>query len=101
MNRWYRLGEMLVETVDGKARCPDLLGYADDIDGWSGNKQHPDGAPFWVVRVSADEAVHDELEDSLTQGARALDNVPVEALNNMIGQNRDEDGWNRGLNAQR
>lgn len=98
MKRWYRLNE-IGDGVDNPKR-PDFNGFESDINGWSGNTSHPDGAPFWVVRVSADESVHDELEDSLTEDARALDNAPVEALNNMLGQNRDEDGWNRGFNAE-
>ena len=98
MDRWYRLNE---NEDDLGNSMPDFNGYRDEIDGWSGNESHPDGAPFWLVRVSADESVHDELEDSLTQDARALDNVPVEALNNMLGQNRDEDGWNRVFNVER
>ena len=98
MKKWYRLNE--TEDALGDP-MPDFNGHRDEIDGWSGNESHPDGAPFWIVRVAADEPVHDELADSLAQGAQALDNVPVEALNNMLGQNRDEDGWNRGYNVER
>ena len=99
MDRWYRLNEAVDDDI-GTERRPDFEGLGDEINAWSGNTPHPDGAPYWVVRVSADESVHEELEDSLSQDARALDNVPVEALNNMFGQNRSEEGWNRVFNVQ-
>lgn len=75
---------------------PDLAGH--DVDGWSGQKSHPDGgSKKWIVRVYGDEATLDALAAEST--AQRLDSVPVDALNQMFGQQRDAAGWERGFNV--
>jgi hypothetical protein len=69
------------------------MGYG--IRGWSGNKARPNGAPWWVVRVYADSETLDALASK--PRVKELSDIPVQALNNMFGQNRDKDGWRRGI----
>lgn len=89
--RWFRLPETGDGSIDNPYR-PDAKGY--DVS-WTGNKAHPDGAPHRVVRVYADGETLDALADE--QGVKDLSSVPTQALNNMFGQNRDDDGWNRAF----
>lgn len=44
-DRWFRLPETGDGSSDDPYR-PDTFGH--DIDGYSGNTAHPDGAPHWV-----------------------------------------------------
>lgn len=93
-NDWFRLPESGAGTEADPSR-PDLLGY--DVDGWTGQKSHPDGgSKKWVVRVYADAATLDTL--AAEAGAQRLDSVPVDALNQMLNQQRDAAGWERGFN---
>lgn len=94
-SRWFRLNEKEVQDSDDAnitRKEPDFHGYEDDIDGYSGNTSHPEGAPQWVVRVYADDATLDAL--AAESGVVALDSVPTQALNNMFGQNRSASEWN-------
>lgn len=93
-SRWYRLPETGSGDDLDEIR-PDLLDHADDVDGWSGNAAHPDGAPQWIVRVYGDDTTLDALAGE--PQAVALDGVPVQALNEMLGQDRDADGWREGF----
>lgn len=92
--RWFRLPETGTGSLADAVR-PDLKGH--DVDGWAGTETHPDGAPNWVVRVSADDVTLDSL--AAEPDVQALDAVPVTALNQMFGQNRDAAGWKRGFQA--
>lgn len=94
-SRWFRLPETGSGTDSDPTR-PDLLGYT--VDGTSGNKSHPDGAPHFVVRVFADETTLDNLAGE--PDAQAYDNVPTTALNQMFGQERDSDGWQSGFEVR-
>lgn len=94
-NRWFRLPQTGDGSFDDPYR-PDLFGY--DVDGWAGNASHPNGPPKVVVRVFADTATLDELANE--SQAQSLENVPVKALNNMFGQNRDAEGWDHVFNVQ-
>lgn len=95
-DRWFRLPETTRELPDRNVAMPDLKGY--DVDGWSGNKAHPDGAPYWVVRVHADAGTLDALSGE--SNVIELAGVPTEALNQMLGQTRDATGWERGFGIQ-
>lgn len=95
MNRWFRLPE----TGDGTAKNPyrpDLKGH--DVDGWSGNESHPDGAPNFIVRVYADSAILDSLANE--SGVQKLSSVPTTSLNNMFGQNRTDSEWNNSFKIE-
>lgn len=92
--RWFRLPETGSGTIDDPHE-PDPLGY--DIDGFSGQRSHPDGAPVFVVRVAADSTTLDNLANE--PQATPLDQVPVNALNNMLGQNRTGEEWNNAMHT--
>lgn len=92
---WFRLPEAGSGTATDPPR-PDLFGH--DVDRWSGTKQHPGGAPKWVVRVYADESVLSALANE--PQAKRLSDLPVQALNQMLGQDRDAEGWRRGFNVE-
>lgn len=94
-NDWYRLPESGTGTTDDP-HSPDLLGHAAEVGGWAGQKSHPDGGAKWVVRVYGDAAALDALA---SEGqAQRLDNVPADALNQMVeGEERDADGWRQGF----
>lgn len=90
--RWFRLPET-TGGPDGDTIIPDTFGH--DVDAQAGNAAHPDGAPTWVVRV---RGTPDDL-DALASEPQAteLPDIPVQALNNMTGQQRDAAGWERGF----
>lgn len=89
---WFRLPETGDGTTENPFR-PDLQGY--DTGGWAGQKSHPDGGPPWVVRVYADQTTLDNLASD--PDVQRYDRLPSQALNNMLGQDRDADGWRRGF----
>lgn len=94
-SRWFRLPE----SGDGSFTnplTPDLYGHA--VDGLSGTKSHPDGAPYWVVRVFADNSTLDSLASE--SGVVELSSVPTDALNQMFGQNRDAAEWKIAFKVQ-
>lgn len=88
-NDWFRLRERGEGSQSDPYR-PELHGH--DLD-YSGNKKHPDGAPFWIVRVYGTETEVDALETDLSNGEQRLRSVPVEALGAMLGQNKSIDEW--------
>lgn len=92
---WFRLNNAGDGTEKNPNR-PDLKGH--DVS-YSGNVTHPNGPPGWVVRVHGTEEELDALESDLSGSEKRLDNVPTEALNNMLGQNRDAAGWERGFSV--
>ena len=92
-DRWFRLPKTTDEET-GTTK-PDFKGHEDAIDGWSGNKPHPDGSPSWVVRMYADQSTLDALADE--SQVVALDGVPTQALNQMFGQNRSSSEWNESF----
>lgn len=94
-SEWFRLPEAGTGTEADPIR-PDLLGY--DVDGWAGQKSHPDGGVKWVVRVYAVQGTLDAL--AAESQAQRLDSVPVDALNNMTGEQRDAAGWERGFKIE-
>jgi len=95
MNRWYRLPE----TGSGTETDPYRPAYLDKdgIEGWAGNKAHPNGSPIWVCRVHGSTDALDALADELQ--ATQLSQVPTHTLNNIFGQDRDATGWREGFNA--
>lgn len=94
-NDWFRLPET-GDGTEGNSIRPDFLGHGAEIDGWSGQKSHPDGGAKWVVRVYGDAAALEALASE--PKAQRLDNIPVQALNKMVGgEDRDAAGWRRGM----
>lgn len=91
-SKWFRLPEAGDGTDENPFR-PDSQGF--DIDGWSGQKSHPDGGPKWVVRVYAEQTTLDDLASD--PNVQQYDRLPSQALNNMLGQDRTADGWRRGF----
>lgn len=91
---WFRVPETGAGTKTDPLR-PDLHGY--DVDGWAGKKQHPNGSPKWVVRVYGDESTLSALGDE--SGVQRLDNIPVQALNQMLGEDRSREEWARAFRA--
>lgn len=91
-NRWYRLPAS-GDGTEGTPYAPDFKGHT--VDGWAGNASHPNGTPKWVVRVYADTQTLDDL--AAETNCVELSSVPVDALNAMLGQTRDADGWRRGF----
>jgi hypothetical protein len=47
--------------------------------------------------VSADAATLDALEADLSGAEKRLPDVPTQALNAMLGQNRTAEEWNNGF----
>lgn len=94
-DRWFRLPETGDGSNDNPIR-PDTKGY--DIDGFSGNKTHPDGSPYWVTRVYADTTTLDALANETD--VVELSNVPKSALDTMFGQNRTKSAWKKAFNIQ-
>lgn len=94
-NRWFRLQEIGTGGFDDEYR-PDFSGH--DVDGWTGNKSHPDGSPRWIVRVYADTATLDALAGE--PSAQELSGVPTQALNNMLGANRTADEWKQNFRVK-
>lgn len=94
-DRWFRLPELGNGSLSNPLR-PDLKGYS--VDGWAGNTAHPDGAPYWVVRVYADTTTLDSLANE--SGVVELSSVPDTALNNMFGQNRTATEWESAFSIQ-
>lgn len=90
---WFQLPEQVVEQGDSEVRMPDFFGH--DVHGFSSPRPEPGGPSRRLVHVGGTEAALDALA-SEPQAVR-LDNLPVEALNNMFGQNRDTNGWERGF----
>lgn len=76
---------------------PNFHGHADEIDGYSGNRTDPNGGPEWLVRVFAGSETLDALEADLSGPEKRLPDVPIQALNAMLGQERDKEGWNRAF----
>lgn len=74
---------------------PDLKGY--DVD-YTGNRAHPDGGLPWLVRVYGDSATLDALASET--GVTELSDVPADALNKMLGQDRNDTGWNDGFRVE-
>jgi len=91
---WFRFPETGDGTLQDPVR-PDTRGY--DVD-YAGGKPDPNGPPQWVVRVYGDAATLDALADE-PQVVR-LDSVPVQALNQMLGQERDAEEWERDFRIQ-
>lgn len=89
-NRWFRLPDIR-EGTNGNEHRPDTKGYP--INDFSGNKDHPGGAPIWIVRVYADTETLDSLASE--PGVTELDNVPTTALNNMFRADRTDSEWNK------
>jgi len=90
MNRWYRSKEIGSGIRDDPYRPKG----ADKADGFSGNKAM-DKAPIWLVRFYGDEATLDEIANM--PAVQELSDIPDQALNNMLGQNRSKEKWNRGF----
>lgn len=90
-NRWFRVPEI----GDGTFANPYRPKYSDRVDAYSGNKSHPDGSPIRIVRFYAPSDVLDGI--AAESDAVELSEVPVDALNQMFGQDRDADGWERGF----
>lgn len=91
---WFKLTAQGTGTDTDPFR-PDFKGR--DVDGWAGNETDPNGGPPWLVRVYADPVVLDALESDLSGPEKRLPDVPAQALNAMLGQNRDAQGWNNGF----
>lgn len=91
-SEWFRLPETGDGSTDNLYQ-PDLYGYA--VQGWAGQKSHPDGSPQWIVRVYADETTLSDLASE--PNVQRYDRLPSQALNNMLGQDRNADGWRRGF----
>jgi hypothetical protein len=89
---WFRTRETGTGTEQDPYR-PDLHGH--DVDGWSGNSPDPNGPPKWIVLVYADESVLSTLADE--PGVQRLDNIPVQALNQMLGQDCDAAAWEQAF----
>jgi hypothetical protein len=89
--RWFRLPEIGDGSGEDPYR-PDTFGHAVAV---AGNKSHPGAAPYWICRVAGPPEVLDAL--AAEPRARDLSNLPVQALNNVFGQNRNENGWKRGF----
>lgn len=89
--RWFRLPTYEPEDYPYEPERPDLLGHEDDVDGKVALREHPDGAPFWVVRVHADEDVLDALADE--PKAVDLGDTPTGTLNKMKGRDWPGDEW--------
>lgn len=85
---WFRIEKIGTGTQDDPYR-PDLDAFT--IDGFAGNEKHPDGAPVFVAKVVADQAVLDDIAAS-SQATR-LSGVPKSALDQMFGQSRSEAEW--------
>lgn len=92
VNDWFRLPETGEGTATDPHR-PDFHGH--DINGWGGNKPHPDGPPKVVARVYGDESTLAALADE--PGVQRLNNVPTETLNQMLGQERTAEAWNQSF----
>lgn len=92
MNDWFRLQGAGSGALDDPYR-PDFKGH--DVDGWGGNKHHPDSGPPWVVRVYGDSSTLDSL--AAEDGCQRLNSVPTDALNQMFNQNRTDEGWKEGF----
>lgn len=92
---WFRLHE----TTDsyGVPR-PDLHGIA--VANWGGDKSHPNGAPFWVVRVIGTEAALNALEDELSAGEQRLNKTPAKTLNTMSKQDRSASEWDKAFGVE-
>ena len=92
-DRWIRTTET---TDDIGGTTPDLKGY--DVDGFAGNKRHPEGSPIWVVRVYADDATLDALVAE-PQVSELSDGQVENALNNMsaTGAARSATEWNQAF----
>jgi len=71
---------------------PDLHGH--DVTGWSGIR---DGDEF-LVRIYADDATLDAL--AAESGVARHDGVPVQTLNQILGQERDAEEWERDFRIQ-
>jgi hypothetical protein len=91
-SRWFNLPDTGTGTLNDPYR-PKLFGYS--VEGWAGNKQNPQK---WVVRVFADSSTLNSL--AAEPQATSFGDVPTQALNNMFGQNRNENGWENGFNIQ-
>jgi len=99
-NRWYRAKEIgdgisPIDENDPENTGPYRPKGADLANGQSGNKRHPKDSPLWLVRFYGDAATLDEIANLST--VNELSDIPDQALNNMMGQNRSKEEWNRGF----
>jgi len=91
--RWFQLREVGSGTVGDPYRPEYVESMGLD---YTGNKKAPDGAP-WLVRVYGTDSELDTLAGK--SGATELLSVPTDALNQMLDQTRDAEGWERGFSA--
>jgi len=96
---WFRLpeGDPPTDALHTDAAARPAYIDRDGVGAVAANRTHPDGAPHWVAHVRGTADALDAIAaepDAVRYGS-----VPVDALNAMLDQTRDADGWQQGFDV--